>query len=144
MGNIVIESHKGSSLAESEMLRDKIRILLDGHRNFERDEDFTIVARDSEDNLFLGGLIGRVHWGWLYVSHLWVSPESRKQLLGLQLIKYAENFAREKKLLGVHLDAFSDFEALEFYKKLGYVEFGRLPSLKPSTHCIFLKKEFSS
>lgn len=98
----------------------------------------TILVR-SDDGTIEGGLLGGTYWGWLYISILWLHKDLRGQGYGSQLVKMAENIARERGCHHVHLDTMS-FQALDFYLKLGFEEFGRLEDL-PRGHCrIFLKK----
>lgn len=72
-----------------------------------------------------GGCSGYIFYGCLYVDLLWVDETLRENKYGTLLMSEAENLARENKCHFVAVNTM-DFEALEFYKKLGFhVEFER-------------------
>jgi hypothetical protein len=48
----------------------------------------------------------------------------------LELMTMAEDLAREKRCMGIWLDTF-DFQAPEFYKKLGFSQFGEIVDYPP-------------
>jgi GNAT superfamily N-acetyltransferase len=73
----------------------------------------------------IGGAIGYTHWNWLFVSHLWVREEDRGCGVGSTLLGRIEREAYGRGVDAVHLDTY-DFQALPFYLRLGYEEFGQL------------------
>ncbi len=99
-------------------------------------ERISIFVRD-DDGTIRGGLLGGTYWGWLYVSILWVQEDMRGQGYGQQLIRMAEDIAHGRGCHHAHLDTMS-FQALGFYHKLGYEEFGRLEDLPRGHSRIFL------
>jgi len=82
---------------------------------------FGIFDYDAEQNLQSGVLV-YVHPGWSYIDALWVSEEKRGQGLGRLLMKQAEEEAMKRGCHSAYLWT-QDFEAPEFYKKLGYQQF---------------------
>lgn len=74
----------------------------------------------------VGGLVGKTGWNYLEVSYLWVDERFRASGYASKLMQAAESEARRRGCQHARLDTFS-FQALGFYTKLGYVEFGRLP-----------------
>lgn len=102
------------------------------------DQDLWIVARDESDAV-IGGLKGSSEYRWLFVEWLWIAAEARKRGLGVQLLGRAEEVARQRGCIGVHLDSYS-FQAPEFYKRLGYEEFGRIDDYPPGQSRVWLKK----
>ena len=84
-----------------------------------------VFARDAVGKI-IGGLTGRTYWHYLDIAFLWVDEKYRGQGYATQLMKAAEAEARERGCERVLLDTLS-FQALGFYQKLGYTEFGRLP-----------------
>ena len=83
-----------------------------------------VFARDINGNI-VGGLTGKTYWNYLDISFLWVHEAHRGSGHATALMSAAEAEARRRGCLNVLLDTFS-FQALGFYKKLGYTEFGRL------------------
>jgi GNAT superfamily N-acetyltransferase len=83
-----------------------------------------VFFRTSEGEI-IGGLTGRTYWNYLEVSFLWVHASHRKTGIATMLMKAAEEEAWRRGCRNVFLDTFS-FQALGFYQRLGYVEFGQL------------------
>lgn len=78
----------------------------------------------------VGGADGYTHWGWLYVSHLWVDETVRHHGAGRQVMAAMEEAARRRGCRAAWLDTFS-FQALGFYQGLGYRLFGELADYPP-------------
>jgi ribosomal protein S18 acetylase RimI-like enzyme len=101
-------------------------------------ERVTIFVR-SDDGTIWGGLLGEMYWGWLHISILWLHEEVRGQSYGRQLVRMAEDMARERGCYHAHLDTMS-FQAPGFYRKLGYEEFGRLEDIPRGHSRIYFQK----
>jgi GNAT superfamily N-acetyltransferase len=84
-----------------------------------------VFARD-EVGTIIGGLTGRTYWRYLDIAFLWVDEKYRGKGYATQLMRAAEAEARARGCERAFLDTLS-FQALDFYLKLGYAEFGRLP-----------------
>lgn len=97
-----------------------------------------IFVRD-QTGLIRGGLLGEIWGGWLHITNLWLEESLRGGGLGKQLMAMAEEEAREDGCRYVHLDSHS-FQAPDFYKKLGYEEFGRLQESPLGHEQVFLWK----
>ncbi|MFZ2103609.1 MAG: GNAT family N-acetyltransferase [Oricola sp.] len=89
--------------------------------------DINLQATD-EAGVFLGGLRGYSQLGWLFVQYLALAPAGRGQGVGRRLMEEAEAIARERGLAGIWVDTY-EFQAPDFYAKLGYTEYGRLPAV---------------
>jgi GNAT superfamily N-acetyltransferase len=83
-----------------------------------------LLLRDG-DGAVRGGLAGDVYLGWLFVRYLWVAEEHRGGGYGERLLREAEDEARSRGCHAIWLDTFS-FQAPDFYRRLGFQEFGRL------------------
>lgn len=83
-------------------------------------KDIGVYLQD-ETGKKLAGLIGNTRGNWLFVQFLWVSEKLRGQNIGSQILKQAEETAKERGCKYVFLDTF-DFQAPIFYKKHGYKE----------------------
>jgi len=90
----------------------------------------------------LGGVIGETHWGWLYISLMFVKEELRGYGYGHQLINLAEEEARRRGATHAYLDTFS-FQAPEFYIKHGYQVFGELPDFPTGQTRYYFKKDLA-
>jgi len=85
---------------------------------------FGFFIRDAENNI-QGGCNGAILYGCLHVDQLYVTEALLEQGYGTQLMQMAEQLSREKSCTFLTVNTM-DWEALEFYKKLGYyIEFTR-------------------
>ena len=72
-----------------------------------------------------GGLTGKTYWNYLEIMFLWVAEALRGQGRATAMLRAAENEAVRRGCQHALLDTYS-FQALEFYRKNGYEEFGTL------------------
>ena len=86
-----------------------------------------------------GGAAGYTHWGWLFVSHLWVPESLRGTGWGRRLMQAIETAALRRGCHAAHLDTFS-FQSLGFYERLGYERFATLEDYPPGEQRHFLRK----
>ena len=86
-----------------------------------------------------GVLTADILWDWIYIDELWVSPESRGEGLGEELMQHAEGLARSRGLQGVWLWTQS-WQAEGFYRKLGYSEFTRFEDFPKGSSRIGFRK----
>jgi len=79
------------------------------------------------------------YWNWLYINLMWLPEDLRGQGYGRQLLEMTEDEGRKRGAKYAYLDTFS-FQAPEFYKKLGYQNFGKLEDFPPGHTRYFLMK----
>jgi ribosomal protein S18 acetylase RimI-like enzyme len=123
---------------------DKVQILYDGiavdslkEKGFQAPEKFSFFVENG--NKTIGGLGGIILCGEIYIALLWVDPEFREQKIGSRLMQEVEKLGREKKCHFMTVNTF-DFQALDFYLKIGFeTEFKREGYPKNST-MHFLRK----
>ena len=85
---------------------------------------FSVFIKDQNQNV-VGGVTGVTFYGSQYVDMLWVDKPLRHHGWGTKLMHEAETVGRDRGALFVTLNTM-DWEALPFYKKLGYsIEFTR-------------------
>ena len=97
---------------------------------------------DENGNIVAGFVAEMYCWKVIYVDMVWVDESCRHQGLGTKLIQELERVALEERCTLIHLDTF-DFQAKDFYVKLGYEVFGVLEDF-PGNHCrYFLKKQLN-
>ena len=98
-----------------------------------------IFLRDSAGRIE-AGLHG---WTWGhtgFVQTLWVREDLRGQGLGSRLLAAAEREAGRRGCTEVQLDT-HDYQAPDFYRRLGYEVVGELPGWPgPSTRLFFRKR----
>ena len=73
----------------------------------------------------IAGLTGKTYWNYLDISFLWVAESHRHQGRASAMMKVAEEEALKRGCHNILLDTYS-FQALDFYEKLGFSEFGTL------------------
>lgn len=87
-------------------------------------EHLCVYCRDDKD-VVIGGLLGETGGGWFQLWRFWVAEDHRGLSWGSKMLAAAEEEAIRRGCKGSHLDTFS-FQALEFYLKHGYRQFGVL------------------
>jgi len=109
-----------------------------------------LKGRYQEVNLFLkddagqtyGGIIGEICWNWMEIQYLFVDASHRGAGYGKKLLAEAEKLARDKRCEFMKLDTLS-FQALDFYKKLGFEVYGVIENAGRHTH-YYLKKDLDA
>ena len=97
----------------------------------------------NERKEVLGGLLGEIWGGWMYVTHLWVAEPARGVGNATRLLQAAERYAIERGCHGAFLGSFS-FQAKPLYEKLGYQVFGTLDDFPPGLRLFLLKKRLTA
>lgn len=97
-----------------------------------------VFVRD-ESGTVIGGLLGHVRWQWVYVAKLWLPDELRGRGIGTRVMRAVEEYGRRHGCHGIYLDTF-EYQALPFYEKLGYEQFGVLEGYPPGYRQYHLRK----
>lgn len=106
--------------------------------NIELGKSIRIFLHDQA-NKTIGGVVGELFGGWVYISLLWVDENYRNRGFGADLLSRLEGAALQLGCRNAHLDTYS-YEARPFYERAGYEVFARLDDYPPR-HCkYFLKK----
>lgn len=98
-----------------------------------------ILVRDEAGNV-IGGLLGATYWNWFAIELLWLREDLRGRHIGTQLMTMAEAEAVRRGIRHAQVDTV-DFQALPFYRKLGYVIFGQLENCPEGHTRYYLAKE---
>ncbi|MER6157224.1 N-acetyltransferase [Streptomyces sp. NPDC001868] len=115
---------RASNTAASPILRD-----LRGTPD-EREVPLQVWALDGKGDL-VGGLVGHTWATWLHVTYLWVDERHRGAGLGSHLLSEAERMAAGGRgCRAARLETW-DFQAPEFYKRLGYEVVCVIPDYPP-------------
>lgn len=108
------------------------------HAEPETYRPLAVFLRDAGGQV-VGGALGHTHWGWLFISHLWLAAHLRGEGFGQRILAAAEREAVARGCRHAHLDTFS-FQARPFYERLGYEVFGVLDDFPPGHARYFLRK----
>jgi ribosomal protein S18 acetylase RimI-like enzyme len=122
---------------------DRLRAFNEAHLATDHDREPLETYVLDDDGRVVGGLIGGTIWGWLEVAVLWIDVPLRGQGLGTELMRRAEQEAVERGCTAARLSTW-DFQALEFYRRLGYLPCGRLDEYPPGHSVHHLRKELSA
>ncbi|KPN89828.1 GNAT family N-acetyltransferase [Pseudomonas nunensis] len=133
-----IERSQDPTNEEREAILAPLRTYNAAQAGLAKPEPVALLVRDDNGEI-LGGLYGRVFYQWLFIELLSVPEEGRGLGLGSKLMQMAEELAQENECVGIWLDTFS-FQAPEFYKKLGYSEFGQIVDYPPGDKRHFFQK----
>jgi ribosomal protein S18 acetylase RimI-like enzyme len=98
-----------------------------------------------DDNGFVvGGLMGKTNEipEWLNVSVVWVTEEQRGQGIGQHLMSLAEEEAKRRGCRYARL-ATSDYQAPDFYKRMGYKIYGKLENCPQGETVYYFYKELT-
>lgn len=97
-----------------------------------------IILRDGDRNI-IAGLYGWTWGGCCEVKLLWVHERWRGQRLGTRLMTAAEAEARTRGATQMVLST-HDFQAPDFYRRLGFEPVGRIEDYPLGHQSIFLRK----
>lgn len=75
--------------------------------------------------VLIGGLTGRTFWDYLDIGFLWVDEKNRGKGIASHIIGLAEEEAKHRGCYYSVVDTY-EFQALSFYEKQGYRQFGKL------------------
>ena len=101
---------------------------------------FTYIA--EENNKTIGIITGKSYYDEVSIDDLIVSEEYRHNNIGSQLVNTVISDFKNKGYRSVTLTTY-EFQALEFYKKLGFqLEFSRENVENPKLTKYFLKKDY--
>lgn len=100
----------------------------------EKRQELAFFLRDEND-LVVGGVKGSyTNYGWLWIDLLFVSESVRGSGYGSKLMQHIETEARNNGCKYAYLNSFS-FQAVNFYKKIGYKVYGELKDF-PEGHSV--------
>ncbi len=128
--------------AEIDELNNSLDVYNDRYAESINVKPLGVFIKDSDGKL-AGGLYGVTYWGWLYIETLWLRDDLRGQGYGQRLVGMAEEEAVRRGCHSAHVDTM-DFQAPEFYEKLGYQRWGALEDLPVGHRRIFFKKQLET
>ena len=90
-----------------------------------RDGRLLSISRRNSDRELEGGLSGWTWGGCAYIEYVWVRADRRGHGLGSRLLAAAEEEAQTRGCTQIVVFSHT-FQAPEFYRRHGYVEYGRI------------------
>ena len=99
-----------------------------------------VLVKDPASQEVVGGLTGRTSRGVLFVEVFFLPESMRGAGLGSKLLQMAETEARRRGCYTGLLYT-NSFQAPEFYKKHGWIVYGKFPSNPAGTSRLFLTKD---
>lgn len=136
--SLEISFEEKSERADREFLADNIDKFNRSRIGYDDYKPLNYFLRD-ENGVIVGGLLAETLWQWLHIDILWLEEKYRNQGLGRKLMLAAEQKAIERGCRFAFLDTW-EFQAKEFYLKLGYEVFGELPNFPHGFSRYYLKK----
>jgi GNAT superfamily N-acetyltransferase len=125
--------------ADREIIAAGIRAFNESHAGSSQASPLAVLLKDDSGQT-VGGLWGRTSFGWLFVELLFVPETLRGRGYGVRLLEAAEHTAVARNCHAAWLDTY-DFQAVPFYERLGYREFGRLKDYPREHKRHFLRKD---
>ena len=98
-----------------------------------------VIQMRNNANDIIGGLWGATGYGWLFTQLLVVPTSMRGHGIGTKIMQCAEREAMSRGCHSAWLDTF-EFQAREFYERIGYECFGELPNYPIGFSRFFMKK----
>lgn len=91
-------------------------------QNFEtaNQTDFAIYIKDDSENV-MEGISGEIFGNWMDIDYLVIHESLRRNGLGRDLLKKAEDLAIRSNCKNIFLYTF-DFQGKDFYPKFGFKE----------------------
>jgi ribosomal protein S18 acetylase RimI-like enzyme len=124
------------------------RIILDGVRAFNRAQTGNPQPRPvayflrDESGKIVGGVQGSLWGRSMHIDALWIDDTQRSRGFGAKLMNAIEAYGASHGHPLVYLETTS-FQALPFYRGLGYQVFGELPEISKGEKLFFLVKELN-
>lgn len=133
----------------AEALRESVNTLL---RNYNRDRNGSFfTARELPENapdllnvivydsagMVVGGVLAETQFAWLKISIMAVAERLRRRGIGRELMRIAEQEAVRRGCRYAYLDTM-DYQAPDFYRKLGYQVIGEMPDWDSHGHTAYL------
>lgn len=104
-------------------------------------EEFGFFIKD-ENKQIIGGLTALYCYQSIDIDALWIHPQYRNLSLGKELMLNAENYAKKRNCKFITICTM-DFEAREYYQKLGFVIEFKRDGYEKDSSLYYLKKELT-
>lgn len=127
--------------------RDRIQRLIQASKSYptmgdlelQFDSEGTFAVVHRRDAKTVAGAIAVISKNWAYVEAVWVDASLRGQGIGFKLMRAVESYVYQLGLNGILLYTI-DFQAPDFYRKLGYEQIGILPNRPTPQNATYFRK----
>jgi len=131
--------------AQQESIRQQVKAFneaaSDCHRRLRKSGRQSLVLfLHDKANRQVGGLLASTCWGWLKIDELWLEEPLRGNGYGTVRMQEAEAEALARSCTRAHVKTW-EFQAREFYERLGYRVVGELQDYPPGHTFYWLRKE---
>ncbi|GGY24731.1 GNAT family N-acetyltransferase [Paludibacterium paludis] len=109
------------------------------HAGIDDDQPLDVTVTDPQTGRPAGGLTGRTSLGVFFINVFYLPESLRQQGLGSRILGLAEDEARRRGCRTAMLFTM-EIQAPDFYRKHGYVEFGRVDCRPDGNARVFLQK----
>lgn len=103
----------------------------------------TKFDQTQNQSVKIGGINLQFFHDYALVDVLWIDPKFRKQGFGKQLVMRAEEHAKELGLKRLLLSAYEHQNSIEFWKKVGCEEVGRVRDYPQGHQLVYLHKRLA-
>jgi GNAT superfamily N-acetyltransferase len=138
LDNLLVEPVLPVQQSDVSELALKLQAYNHQHAGDNRVEAIGCFIRDLQQNL-IGGIYAQLSWGWCSVELLWVDDNYRGHKLASQLIGKIEQYAQDTGISRFKVETAS-FQALDFYKKMGFEHYTTLEDFPVGHSNYYLKK----
>jgi len=141
---IKIQNLKGDSKITEAFTKKEWELVHVEHFGVNLDWDYWKIRRlslkASEAGKVVGALGGELQGGVLHIAELIVDHNLRGKGIGEKLLKEAEKWTKENGGHEVHLETGKDWEAVKFYKRMGYELVAQLPNFFSKVDFVLFRK----
>ena len=134
-----IELTDAPSAADEAVIDEGLAAFNAAHSDYHDKRPLAALARDTATGRTLGGIVGRTSLGLLFIDLVYLPEALRGQDLGTRMMAIIEQEAVRRGCRWATLMTIT-FQAPKFYERLGWREFGRMPSDPPGTFRVFMQK----
>ena len=140
-----VNNHKFDNIKGEPSAENK-RALVDGmlayhasHGHPRKTDIYSIFIKD-DNNKPIAGVIVSFLWNGMHIDSLWVEESQRNKGLGRKLMELTEAEGVKRGSSVAYTDTFT-WQAPEFYKKLGYVQYGVIDNFPEGNSLYYFSKK---
>lgn len=102
-----------------------------------------LLVKSNSDELHpvkIGGANLQIFFDYVLIDVLWIDPKFRNQGFGRKLVEKIEDHARELGVKRLLLSTYEHQNSIEFWRKIGCEEVGRVRDYPEGQHLIYFHK----